>query len=137
MKVLTIYCNHFGYKPGVKNLEKADDCPTGASFDNVVVAFIQVEAQDEENDLLSREKKLVNQLKWVLRKNKATQVVLHSFAHLSESKASAEFSKKVFDAAEQRLRQGGYITAQTPFGYFLDLEISAPGFSLARIWAGL
>ena len=28
-------------------------------------------------------------------------------------------------------------TAQTPFGYFLDLEIKAPGYSLARIWATL
>ncbi|NEW83156.1 MAG: hypothetical protein GZ094_12420 [Mariniphaga sp.] len=28
-------------------------------------------------------------------------------------------------------------TEQTPFGYFLDLNINAPGFSLARIWASL
>jgi hypothetical protein len=35
------------------------------------------------------------------------------------------------------LTNGGYSTEQTPFGYFLDLNINAPGFSLARIWATL
>jgi hypothetical protein len=60
-----------------------------------------------------------------------------SFAHLSYSKASTEFTKAVFDQAEKRLQNAGYVTAQTPFGYFLDLQIDAPGFSLARIWASL
>jgi 3-oxoacyl-[acyl-carrier protein] reductase len=44
---------------------------------------------------------------------------------------------QIFNEAETRLRNAGYKTAQTPFGYFLDLKIQAPGFSLARIWAEL
>jgi hypothetical protein len=62
---------------------------------------------------------------------------LHSFAHLSESKASPEFTKEIFNEAEKRLLNAGYSVAQTPFGYFLDLNIKAPGFSQARIWASL
>jgi hypothetical protein len=89
------------------------------------------------NDIKSREKKLVNHLKWVARKNNTTTVILHSFAHLSDSKASARFTKDLLDQAEIRLQKAGYETAQTPFGYFLDLNIKAPGFSLARIWATL
>jgi hypothetical protein len=35
------------------------------------------------------------------------------------------------------LKNAEFKTDQTPFGYFLDLEIKAPGYSLARIWATL
>lgn len=137
MKVLVIYTKRFAYVPAVKNSEQASDNVQPAEFADCIAAFIQVEADDEEKDLLSREKKLVNHLKWCLRKNNTQKVVLHSFAHLSESKASYEFTYKIFCAAETRLQNAGYETAQTPFGYFLDLDIQAPGFSLARIWSSL
>ena len=137
MKVLVMYVNEFSYTPAQKNLKEAEDVKTGASYKDAIVAFIQVEESDEANDVKSREKKLVNHLKWTSRKNNCKRVVLHSFAHLSESKASIEFTKAVFDQAEIRLKNAGFETAQTPFGYFLNLKIDAPGFSLARIWATL
>ncbi len=137
MKVLVMYVDEFVYKPALKNLESAEDIAEGASFKDSIVAFIQVEESDEEKDVKSREKKLVNHLKWTARKNNCNKVILHSFAHLSESKASVEFTKALFDQAENRLQNADFTTAQTPFGYFLDLEIKAPGYSLARIWATL
>lgn len=137
MKVLVIYTTHFAYEPRVKNVETAEEVTNGAEFSDCLVAFIQVETEDEEKDVLSREKKLVNHLKWTLRKNNTNRIILHSFAHLSESKASLDFTKAIFDQAEIRLQNAGFETAQTPFGYFLDLDIKAPGFSLARIWSSL
>jgi predicted deacetylase len=137
MKVLVIYVNEFGYKPAKKNIDTAEEITEGASYKDSILAFIQVEESDEDKDVMSREKKLVNHLKWTARKNDCKSIVLHSFAHLSESKASVEFTKELFDLAERRLQNAEFKTAQTPFGYFLDLEIKAPGFSLARIWATL
>ncbi len=137
MKVLVMYTDFFSYTPKVKNLESAEDVTEGKSFEQCILAFIQVEEADEEKDVKSRAKKLMNHLKWTARKNKTQHVVLHSFAHLSESKASTEFTRAVFDDAEARLQNTGHTTAQTPFGYFLDLEIKAPGYSLARIWTTL
>ena len=137
MKVLVMYVDEFGYKPAQKNLDNVEDITEGANFSDSILAFIQVEESDEEKDVKSREKKLVNHLKWTSRKNNCKSVILHSFAHLSESKASVEFTKELFDLAEKRLQNADFKTAQTPFGYFLDLEIKAPGFSLARIWATL
>ena len=137
MKVLTMFVDEFRYNPSQKNLEEAEEVREGAVFKNAILAFIQVEESDEEYEVKSREKKLVNHLKWASRKNNCKQVILHSFAHLGESKASPEFSKAIFDAAEKRLQNAEFTTAQTPFGYFLDLEIKAPGYSLARIWASL
>lgn len=137
MKVLVMYVDEFRYNPAQKNLDSAEEITEGASFNNSILAFIQVEESDEEYDLKSREKKLVNHLKWTARKNNCNSIILHSFAHLSDSKASVEFTKELFDLAEKRLQNAGFETAQTPFGYFLDLEIKAPGYSLARIWATL
>ena len=137
MKVLVMYVDEFGYTPQVKNLGSAEEKTEGATFNDAILAFIQVEESDEEKDVKSREKKLVNHLKWTARKNNCKRVILHSFAHLSESKASVEFTKELFDLAEERLQNAEFETAQTPFGYFLDLNIKAPGYSLARIWATL
>ena len=137
MKVLVMYVDKFSFKPAQKNLESADTVEQGETFNEAILAFIQVEESDEEFELKSREKKLVNHLKWTARKNNCKHIILHSFAHLSESKASIEFTKSLFDLAELRLQNADYKTAQTPFGYFLDLEIKAPGYSLARIWANL
>jgi hypothetical protein len=137
MKVLVIYCKTFSYSPASKTLPDVDDIEEGRAFENCIAAFIQVEEADEEKDILSREKKLVNHLKWTVRKNDTNTIILHSFAHLSDSRASVGFTKSLFDEAEKRLKNAGYIAVQTPFGYFLDLNINAPGYSLARIWASL
>lgn len=137
MKVLVMYVNEFSYTPAEKNLEEAESVVNGAAIPEAILAFIQVEEEDEMKDLKSREKKLVNHLKWTARKNSSKRVILHSFAHLSESKASVNFTKSLFDEAEKRLKNADFETFQTPFGYFLDLKIDAPGYSLARIWASL
>jgi predicted deacetylase len=137
MKVLVMFVDEFKYHPAQKNLETVETITEGATFKKSILAFIQIEESDEEYDVQSREKKLVNHLKWTARKNNCKNIILHSFAHLAESKASVEFTKTLFDLAEKRLKNAGFETAQTPFGYFLDLEIKAPGYSLARIWAML
>lgn len=137
MKVLVMYVNEFSYTPAEKNLDEAETVADGKTISKAILAFIQVEEEDELKDVKSREKKLVNHLKWSARKNSCKRVILHSFAHLSESKASVDFTKELFDEAEKRLQNADFETIQTPFGYFLDLKIDAPGYSLARIWASL
>jgi len=133
MKVLLIYCKVFAYTPTSKTLEIAEVNEKPASYENAQTAFIQVEAEDIEKESQVI-KKLLKNIKWVCGKNDTKKVVLHSFAHLSESKADPEFSKKIFDSVQERLENVGYEVFQTPFGYFLDLKVNAPGFSLARVF---
>lgn len=133
MKVLMIYCKTFGYNPTVKTLEMANENEEAASYENVQTAFIQVEAEDVEKEA-QVSKKLLKNLKWVCGKNNTRKVILHSFAHLSESKADPEFTKRIFDSVQERLEKVDYEVHQTPFGYFLDLQVDAPGFSLARVF---
>ncbi|MCD4772859.1 MAG: threonyl-tRNA synthetase editing domain-containing protein [Bacteroidales bacterium] len=136
MKILMIYCNSFYYKPTIKTLEEVKEKTEAKEFKNALVGFIQVEAEDE-NDPSGVEKKLVKNLKWAAKKNNTKTVVLHSFAHLSDSKALPEFTIELFDKVEARMKNAEYDTHQTAFGYFMDLKIDAPGLSLARIFKGI
>ncbi len=133
MKLLIIYANNFGYKTSNKGLENAATIDEESLYTNALVGFIHFEEKDEAN-LQSVETKMIKQLKWAARKNETEKIILHSFAHLSNSKGSPELTKQLFDSAEERLKTSGYEVHQTPFGYFLDLDIQAPGHSFARLF---
>ena len=133
MKLLMIYMKRFSYNPTVKTIESMPDHSGKVEFENIQAAFIQVEKEDEENETAVK-RKLIKNLKWIAGKNNTKHIVLHSFAHLSESKAESEFTKSLFDDIDERLTGSGFLVEQTPFGYFLDLQIDAPGYSLARVF---
>lgn len=133
MKLLMIYTDKFAYKTSIKNLESVEKLAENKQIENALVGFIQVEQQDED-DISKIETKMIKNLKWAAKKNDTNKIVLHSFAHLSLSKADEGITKELFNRAEKRLEKSGYETSQTPFGYFLDLDIQAPGKSLARIF---
>jgi hypothetical protein len=133
MKLLMIYANRFAYKTNLKSLESVPETTEQKTIENAVVGFIHVEEKDEVN-LSNVETKLIKNLKWAARKNNTERIVLHSFTHLSESKASSEITKQLLDNSEQRLKSADYEIHQTPFGYFLDLDVDAPGNPLARLF---
>ena len=133
MKLLMLYTDRFAYNPASKTLEDQPDCDEPGEILETGVGLIHAEADDEEN-ASAVEKKLVKNLKWGARKNETQRIVLHSFSHLAETKASAEFTKALLDRTAERLRASGYEIWQTPFGYFLDLDLQAPGRSTARIF---
>jgi len=128
-----IYAKRFAYRPAVKSLEEAPDVVEGKEIEDAVVGFIHVEEEDVPR-LSKVTTRLIKNLKWLAGKNETKKVVLHSFAHLSDSKAPADVVARLLDNAQTRLEDAGYTVLQTPLGYFLDLELSAPGFSLARVF---
>ncbi len=133
MKLLMIYTDKFSYKTNIKNLESVEKYEENKHIENTLVGFIQVEKKDEDN-ISKIETKMIKNLKWAAKKNETNNIILHSFAHLSMSKAEEGITKDLFDRAEKRLKKSDYEISQTPFGYFLDLDIQAPGESLARIF---
>lgn len=133
MKLLMIYTERFVYRPAHKTLADRPDCDQPGEITDAVVGFIHAEAADEDGPARI-EKKLIKNLKWGARKNDTMHIVLHSFSHLAETKADPDFTEALFDRAAERLEKAGYETARTPFGYFLDLDLQAPGRSTARIF---
>lgn len=116
----------------MKTLESAPDSFPG-EYTEVLVAFIQVEPKDVLAGS-SAEKKLVKNLKWLANKWNNRHIILHSFTHLGENKADACEAQALLDRVEVRLKRVGYEATQTPYGYFLDLDMQAIGHPLARIY---
>ena len=133
MKLLMIYAERFAYKTSVKAVESAPEITEEKIIENALVGFIHIEEKDEEN-ISNVETKMIKNLKWAARKNNTNKILLHSFAHLSETKASPEITKQLLDNSEKRLQKANYEVYQTPFGYFLDLDLKAPGSSFARLF---
>ena len=133
MKLLMIFADHFGYQTALKTLSDIPDISKRETIKNAVLGFIHVEEKDSENQSKVITK-LIKNLKWLAGKNNTKRIILHSFSHLSDSKANPEFVENVFNLSEQRLTESGYEVSQTPFGYFLDLDLKAPGSPLARVF---
>jgi hypothetical protein len=132
MRLLFWYCDRFAWHPALQTLEDAPEAGP-ASHEQTVVAFIHVEPPDLLEGS-SAETKLVKNAKWLARKWETQKIVLHSFTHLGEEKAEPEAAKGLIDRVQERLAKAGYTAVQTPYGYFNDLSIDAPGHPLARIY---
>ena len=135
MRVLFLYCDRFAWTPTMKTIETAPEADPGA-VERAVVAFVHVESGDLEPGS-SAETKLVKNAKWLARKWDVSRIVLHSFTHLGEEKAEPEAARELLSRARTRLGGAGYETVETPWGYFLDLQVAAPGHPLARIFKQL
>jgi hypothetical protein len=132
MRVLFWYCDRFDWTPAIKTLDDVSKAEP-AENKNAVVAFVHIEPRDVDAGS-SAETKLVKNAKWLARKWDVTKVILHSFTHLGEEKADPDKAQALLDRAQKRLENADYSVVQTPYGYFLDLSIEAPGHPLARVY---
>ena len=133
MKILLFFAHSFSYQTAAKSLATVPDIEKEESTGDAVVVFFHVEAEDVEK----RGKviqKFVKNTKWLCGKFDTKNVVLHSFNHLSGSKAGADFSGDLLDEVIQRLERTGYQVMVTPFGYFNEFNIHVAGDSLAKVF---
>jgi len=133
MKLLLFFAHSFSYETAAKTLYSVPDVNKKESARNTVVIFFHVEA----NDVEKRSKviqKFVKNAKWLCGKFTTKNVVLHSFNHLSSSKADAYFSEELLDEVAERLKRTGFQVMATPFGYFNEFNIHVAGDSLAKVF---
>ncbi len=102
-------------------------------FADGIIVFTHVESKDEENSSKVVTKYIKN-IKWFAGKFNKKEIILHSFAHLSDDKATPEFAKEVLKQAEERLKNSGYDAKQTPYGYVLNFELKMDNAPLARFF---
>jgi hypothetical protein len=134
MKLLMFQAGHFRFRPFAKTLDEVPD--TASAEEDVpeaAVIFVHAEAGDGERERQIFSKSLKN-IKWLANKRGLRNIVLHSFTHLSASKASPEFAHDFLDKLATRLRETGYGVWVTPFGYVCEWELSVYGESLAKVF---
>ena len=136
MKLLLFYAHTWWFKTASKSLPQVPDVNIEDSIEKSVVVFFHAEKEDEEKgkSLLD---KLGKNIKWLAGKFNTKNVVIHSFNHLSSSKASPEFSEQMIRDASEKLENAGYTVMCTPFGYFNEFKIHVGGESLAKVFKEL
>ena len=136
MKILLFYAPTFWFKPFQKVLDEVPDADSEKSCDHAIVVFYHLEEQD-----MSRQGKVmtkfVKNIKWLAGKFDTKTVVLHSFTHLSTSKAPSAFANKFIGEAVERLERAGYTITCTPFGYLNEWKMHVAGPSLAKVYKDL
>jgi hypothetical protein len=126
----------FRYRAFVRTLEDASAPPAEETVEDAAVIFVHAEAGDEAAPakLLS---KVIKNVKWLANKRGAKNVVLHSFTHLSESKADPEFAERFLTDAAARLQNAGYGVHLTPFGYSCEWDLAVHGEPIAKVFKSL
>lgn len=136
MKILLFYAPSFWFRTFQKVLDDVPDQNIERSSDKAVVVFYHAEAGDE-NRAGSVETKFVKNVKWLAGKFRTKHVVLHSFNHLSVSKAPPEFTRSFIEGVRGRLERAAYHVVETPFGYLNEWKIHVAGDSLAKVFKEL
>ena len=133
MKLLLFYAHRWWFKTASKSLPSVPDIDLEDSLDKTVVAFFHAEAEDEGKGKSVLEK-FVKNIKWIAGKFGTKKAVIHSFNHLSSSKASPEFAENLIQQVTEKLKNAGYTVICTPFGYFNEFSMHVAGESLAKVY---
>jgi len=116
----------FWYRPNESSENKTE---VGES----VLVWIHSEEADETSRT-SVIRKMVKNIRWLSKKVGCETVILHSFAHLDDSKADPEFADSLIEEVAFRLRDRAFTVHIVPFGYFYEFNLHVKGPSLAKVF---
>lgn len=134
MKTLYIHSDYleFTVKKPTPVAEQITEEEKQGRFDEVLVAFISVEKEDEE-ELEAVAQKVTEDLMQVSKKMGAETIVLYPYAHLSSSLSSPDAGKKMLRTMEAMLQQQGVKVHRAPFGWYKSFKINCKGHPLSEL----
>lgn len=136
MKLLMFNTNEFWYKTFEKTVDHAEPGDREERIKDALLIYIHVEEEDEK-DPEKKVRKAADNVLWLAKKTERNRIVLHSFAHLSESRSTIGGAERIITKLHERLSDKGYNVSMTPFGYLLEFSLHVRGESLARVWKSL
>jgi threonyl-tRNA synthetase len=134
MRVLLIHSDYLKYKTKSKTriAEKIEDDKKEGFFQDSLVVFTAVEQEDEKNPQEIVEN-VITEVKDVLKKIGADNVVIYPYAHLSSSLSKPDAAKEVLKEMESKLQEEGIKVARVPFGWYKSFEVSCKGHPLSEL----
>jgi len=126
LRLLMFHLTSFWYRP-----EELDITPV--SFGETVLVWIHSEEKDEE-DRSGVFRKMVKNIRWFAQKVDCTNIVLHSFAHLDDSKARPKFAALLINDVAAKLEGQRFSVHTVPFGQFNEFAMHVNGPSLAKVF---
>lgn len=134
MRTLLIHAGRFEYQvreKAVPNPEELDGSGRGVA-ENVLVAFMSVEAPDGENPR-GVASEASRDLSEAARKLGVEDIILYPYAHLSSDLADGETAITVLKMVEDLLKAAGYRVVRTPFGWYKSFTLQCLGHPLSEL----
>ena len=135
MRILLIHAERFWFKArekAIRSAEPLDKVAGEATLSNTLVAFITVEARDEDN-IADAVGKAVEAIEDVYNRVKAESIVVYPYAHLSSELASPQNALEALRGIEEKLKEKGYRVVRAPFGWYKAFEIKCYGHPLSEL----
>ena len=129
MKLLLLYSGEFWYSP---YMESPVETQKKETINNTIVVFIHVEEHDTNREGIVSN--AVQNIKWLAGKNNTSNIVLHSFAHLSSSKSDPALAEITINSINEKLKSKKFNVHLVPFGQFYEFSLHVFGPSLAKVF---
>jgi hypothetical protein len=123
------HVDEFWFRP---HLEDTNAESEEVAFDESILVWIQSEEKDE-SDRTAVLRKMVKNIRWLSQKADCNTIILHSFAHLGESKADSDFADSLIEETAMRLRNRDYEVHIVPLG-LNEFKMHVRGPSLAKVF---
>lgn len=124
------------YRVVSKAIEEADEVSdninTEFKFNNVLVAFVTVELDDEKDPKMIIDK-AIKEIIEVYNKVKAEGIIIYPYAHLSSTLASPFRAREILYNLFSNLRQKGFMVHKAPFGWYKEFMLHCYGHPLSEL----
>jgi threonyl-tRNA synthetase len=137
VRLLMIHADHFTFavtgETSVAVRDQGEEVTTGITIEEVLVAFMAVEAGDTVNphDVAQQ---AAEQVRETAARVGAKRVMVYPYAHLSSDLASPPVAVDVLTQATARLRENDALEVhRAPFGYYKSFDIAAKGHPLSEL----
>ncbi|MFP3190758.1 MAG: threonyl-tRNA synthetase editing domain-containing protein [Thermoproteota archaeon] len=128
MKILCLHCDKVAYLPIKKEIAIAEETDTvERKYENVLLLLTAVEKNDNEETV----KKMVENIKKVMKELGTNNLLLYPFAHLSTDLKRPSEAIKIMNMLKDELSKLAKVN-KAPFGWNKALELKTKGHPLAE-----
>ena len=127
MRILQLHCDNISYEPTKKEIQSAEEIdPKPVSIDEVVVCFVAVEKDDNEDIT----KDAISQIQESMKKIGCQKLLLYPYAHLSSNLASPSTALSLLKLMEKE--SSNLVVSRAPFGWTKSYNVKVKGHPLAE-----
>ena len=127
MRILQLHCDNISYEPTKKEIQSAEEIdPKPVSIDEVVVCFVAIEKDDNEDTA----KDAVSQIQESMKKIGCQKLLLYPYAHLSSNLASPSTALSLLKFMESQSQE--LDVSRAPFGWTKSYNVKVKGHPLAE-----
>lgn len=130
-----LHCDYFRYKVVDRTRfseEVNDEEMNGGIDESVLVVLISSEKVDEKDPKIVA-RMSAEEIMNIARQVKEKNIVLHSFAHLSDDLSSPQIAKRIIDEIKLHLNSKNYNVLKTPFGWRDKFELCVKSHPISKV----